>query len=71
MTLDQFLARNPDYVFEPEGPVAGVVVVGANALTGVLSGPETFRWLRESFEPADHLNYTYLIYELTASDLNK
>ena len=70
-TLDQFLARNPDYVFEPEGPIAGVVVVGVNALTGVLSGPETFRWLRESFEPVDHLNYTYLIYELTASDLNK
>ena len=70
-TLDRFLARYPDYIFEPEGPVAGVIVVGVNVLTGVLGEPESFRWLRESFEPVDHLNYTYLIYELSAADLNK
>ena len=70
-TLGQFLAKNPDYVFEPEGPVPGFVVVGVNALTGVLGGPDQFRWLREAFEPVDHLNYTYLIYELSASDLGK
>ncbi len=70
-TLGQFMAKNPDYIFEPEGPVPGVVVVGVNALTGVLGGPDKFRWLRESMDPVDHLAYTYLIYELAASDLGK
>jgi hypothetical protein len=67
--LAVFLETHPDYVFEPETPTAGFVVVGVNRLTGVLGDPETFRWLREGFMPVAHLDYTYLIYDVSPSDL--
>ena len=67
--LTEFLAANPDYAFEPEDPTSGPVIVGVNALTGVLEDLSTFKWLRENFTPVGHLDYTYLIYDISPSDL--
>lgn len=69
--LGQYLKDHPDYLFEPDRPTPGTIVVGVNALTGVLAGPEKYEWLRESFEPVGHFKYTYLIYEVSSSDLSK
>jgi len=51
-------------------PTAGLLVIGTNELTGVLEGPETYAWLRENFRPDGHLYYTYLIFDISPSDLN-
>jgi len=68
--LTQFLSEHPEYIFEPAEPTTGVVVVGVNKLTGVLGGTETYAWLRENFTPDGHLYYTYLIFDISPSDLN-
>jgi 4-amino-4-deoxy-L-arabinose transferase-like glycosyltransferase len=69
--LAEFLSEHPDYIFEPDEPTAGVIVVGANELVGVLGDPERYSWLRENFKPDGHLDYTYLIFEISQSDLLK
>ncbi|MFQ5922463.1 MAG: hypothetical protein ACE5M4_06430, partial [Anaerolineales bacterium] len=67
--LSEFLSTHADYAFEPQDPTPGLVIVGVNALTGVLEDPSTFKWLRENFSPVGHLDYTYLIYDISPSDL--
>lgn len=68
--LTRFLSENPEYTFEPAEPMAGLLVIGTNELTGVLGGPEPYAWLRENFRPDGHLYYTYLIFDIFPSDLN-
>ena len=67
--LSEFLSTHAGYTFEPEDPTPGLVIVGVNALTGVLEDPSTFKWLRENFSPVGQLDYTYLIYDISPSDL--
>lgn len=62
--LAAFLDENPEVIFEPEGPMAGSVMVGVNELTGVLGGPQRYQWLREGYLPVGQLDYTYLIYDI-------
>jgi len=38
-------------------------MVDPNYLVGI-GLPEKYRWLRENFEPVDHLYYSYLIFEV-------
>ena len=68
--LTRFLSENPEYTFKPAEPMAGLLVIGTNELTGVLGGPEPYAWLRENFRPDGHLYYTYLIFDISPSDLN-
>lgn len=62
--------EHPDAILEPEGPVAGTVVVRANYLVGVFV-PERYVWLREHMEPVDHIGHAFLIYEVTEEDLRR
>lgn len=69
--LKKYKEEHPDIYIHPEYPVAGRVVVEINHLVGVFF-PEKFRWLRENFEPVDHVAYSYLVYDIPekGSDLN-
>ena len=68
--LTEFLSQHPDYSFEPTVPTAGTVVVGVNELIGVVGKPEDFQWLRERFKPVGNFRYSYLIYNISPSEIN-
>ena len=68
--LDEYRARNPGAVFEPDKPEAGTILVRANMLVGVLGDPERFRWLRERFRPVGHVGHGILVYRVTPAELD-
>ena len=70
--IRRFQARHPEMrlVVEPERPVAGYVVVGANQLVGIF-GPARYRWLRENFEPVAHIGYSHLVFHVTPARLRE
>jgi 4-amino-4-deoxy-L-arabinose transferase-like glycosyltransferase len=69
--LERWLEEHPEAIVEPDGPVAGTVVVRVNYLTGVLRQRQ-FRWLRNWLdEPVGHVAYSYLVYEITPEDLER
>jgi Dolichyl-phosphate-mannose-protein mannosyltransferase len=70
--IARFTAAHPDrpLVVEPETPQAGWVLVGANKLVGVYE-PEKYRWLRENFEPVDHVGYSYLLFHVSPEHLQE
>lgn len=68
--LGKYLFNHPEAVFSPERPRPGKIVVRANDLVGLFR-PSEYRWLRENFEPVDHVAYTYLVYDVTPEALGK
>jgi phage-related holin len=69
--LTEFLEQHPEYQFEPSAPVQGMIIVGVNELTGVIGNPNDFRWLRDNFRPIGNLDHSYLIYNISSTDLLK
>lgn len=67
--ISQYRELHPDTIIDPPLPTAGRVVVSANNLVGITAKPETFRWLRENFEPVDTVAYAYLVYEIDPEQL--
>ena len=67
--LEEYRAREPGSVFEPDKPVAGTILVRANMLVGVVGDPERFRWLRERFTPVGHIAHGILVYRVTPAEL--
>jgi hypothetical protein len=61
--IKSFLQQHPDYIFEPEKPVTGTIVVDLNKLAGIFN-PGEFRWLRENYKPVAVFDECYLIYEV-------
>lgn len=69
--LDRWLEQHPEAVSEPDGPMAGTIVVGVNNYTGVLNR-EWFAWLRWlDKRPVGHVVYSYLVFEVTPEDLER
>ncbi len=68
--IERFQRRHPELrlVVEPTEPQAGDIVVGANALVGILE-PEKYRWLRENFRPVGHVAYSHLLFRITPEEL--
>jgi 4-amino-4-deoxy-L-arabinose transferase-like glycosyltransferase len=62
-----WLAAHPQAVRDPPEPRAGLVLVRANFLTGVLAG-ERFAWLR-GLDPVGHVGYSNLVFEVRPEDL--
>jgi hypothetical protein len=62
--IAHYAAAHPDrtLVVEPETPQAGWILVSANKLVGVHD--ERYRWLRENFEPVDHVGFSYLLFRV-------
>jgi hypothetical protein len=69
--LDDYRAGHPGTVFEPETPSTGTILVRVNMLTGVTGDPERFRWLRESFNPTEHIAHGILVYHVNPADLER
>ncbi len=51
----------------PDFPDSGKIIVSVNNLAGI-HDPDRYRWLRENFEPVDHIGYSYLIFEISPQD---
>jgi len=66
--LEEYLKKHPETVINPLEPVAGRVVVSVNFLTGMVDA-SWGKWLREHFEPVDHIAYSYLVYDISANDV--
>jgi len=67
--VQEALAEHPEYILEPDDPTSGMIVVDVNRLTGVLGDPETFRWLRDNFEPDGTIGYAHLIFDVSDAEL--
>jgi hypothetical protein len=48
-------------------PDSGRVIVNVNNYLGVYH-PHRYKWLRENFEPIDHVAYVYLLFDVTPRD---
>ena len=68
--VEQYKKSHPDIHISPSEPVAGRVIVGVNQLVGVFN-PQEYKWLRENFEPVDHIAYSTLVYDVPAEALEK
>lgn len=69
--LEKYKEKHPDIVINPKSPVAGRIVVEVNHLTGIWWDTERFRWLRENFEPIDHIAYSWLVYDIPPEKLEE
>lgn len=55
---------------DPEGPVAGRVIVRAKDLQ-TRAGQARYAWLAERFRPAAHIDYCYLVYDVRPEQLER
>ena len=62
--LAAYLSEHPEVTVNPSANTTGTVLVSVNDLVGVSESPETYQWLREQYEPIDHIAYSYLIFEI-------
>ena len=70
--LTRYVKAYPGCHVHPKGPVAGRVIVRVNDLVGIRdTSPERYRWLRENFEPVEHVACSYLVYEIPAESLQR
>jgi hypothetical protein len=68
--VEQYLRRHPDAVLDPDGPQAGTIVLQVNDYVGRWH-VEKYRWLRENFEPVDHIAHGHLIFRVTPEALGR
>ena len=68
--VNQWLEKHPEAIVDPDRPVPGTILVRASELVGI-SDPERFRWLRENFEPVEHVAYGHLVFRVTPEDLRR
>lgn len=66
----RYLREHPDVIFEPDGPVAGTLLVRVEYYVP-LYFLERFRWLRENFEPVDHVAHGHLLFRVTPEALRR
>lgn len=73
--LARYMSKHPDAVFEPGRPTAGRIIVGVNSLVGIRfkdrewrlrDQEDCYKWLRDHFEPVDHIAYSYLVFNVPA-----
>jgi len=68
--LNKYKDKHPNIYINQRFPVAGRIVVGVNDIVGIFD-PKKYRWLRENFEPSNHIAYSYLVYDISPEDLEK
>lgn len=67
--VDAWRQDHPDGHVDPLVPVAGDLLLSANALTGVLGDPARMACYRDHLPPQTHLAYAHYPYQLTLDDL--
>jgi 4-amino-4-deoxy-L-arabinose transferase-like glycosyltransferase len=48
----------------PERPTSGKIIVNVNSLVGITRKPSVYAWLRNNYEPAGRIAYSWLYYEI-------
>ncbi len=66
----RYLRDHPDVHFMPDRPRPGTILLSVNYYAGLLRS-EQFRWLRENFEPAGHVAYTHLLFQVSPEALRR
>lgn len=66
--FEQYLIDNPDVSYPTRQVKAGTFIISANDLVGITKDPSIYDWLRDNFEPIDHVAYSYLIYHITPDE---
>ncbi len=66
--IQDFLARNPDVVLDPEKAVPGRVLVTVNRLVGEWHGYEPMFWLLR-YKPITRVGYGHLLFIVPAKDI--
>jgi len=67
-SLEDYLRQNSTVEYAPETPRAGKFIISTNDLLG-LGAKNGYDWLRDNFKPTDHLQFTYLIFDISKQDL--
>jgi len=67
-SLNRYLGQNKNVEYAPQYPRAGKFIINTNDLLA-LSGNNGYDWLRNNFKPTEHLQFTYLIFDITEQDL--
>jgi len=61
----------PVYI-EPKRRMAGRILVSVNRLAGLKpKWKNRYAWLRENFEPVDHVGYSWKVYDISEDDLRR
>jgi len=66
--------KHPEAIINPlnsQMQIEGTFVVSANQLVGIYHNPDRYRWLRDNFEPVDHIAYNFLVFNFKKEDLEK
>jgi len=61
--IQSILQMHPEYIFEPDKPVTGLIVVDINKLTGIIE-KDKFSWLRDNYKPEEVIEGTYLLFNV-------
>jgi len=64
----RYLRQHPAVVFEPDAPVPGTLLVRVERYVGLFY-VEQFRWLRDNFEPVDHVAHGHLLFRVSPEAL--
>jgi hypothetical protein len=64
----RYLRDHPEVHFTPDRPRSGTILLSTNHASGMLRS-EQFRWLRENFEPVDHVAHGHLVFRVTPEAL--
>jgi len=67
-SLEDYLRQNSTVEYAPETARAGKFIISTNDLLG-LGAKNGYDWLRDNFKPTDHLQFTYLIFDISKQDL--
>lgn len=71
--LKRYRAEHPDVQKAPKRPVlikeTTRYFLQVNKLVGVTEDPNTYRWLRENFEPIDTIAPSFLLFEVTPQQM--
>jgi hypothetical protein len=68
--LQNYLAlhKKESISVNPRAPVTGKVVVNVNELVGINASASHYAWLRDSYQPIDHIAYSWLVFDIPASE---
>jgi hypothetical protein len=67
-SLTRYLRQNRNVEYAPSVPRAGKFIISTNDLLE-LTSQNGYDWLRNNFKPTDHLQFTYLIFDISEQDL--
>jgi hypothetical protein len=62
--IKRYRDKHLEEYLNPQFPDSGKIVVDVNNLVGI-HAPDRYKWLRENYEPVDHIAYSYLVFEIS------